>query len=71
MLQKGKCPRCNSENLDYGGLRRQDDYDFIGHLFECNECGFEGIEWYRYELTYNGMTDINGDKIENSSVEEN
>jgi len=59
MMGEGKCPKCGSENLDYG-ISEIDNQLF--YPVECKDCGFTGREWY--DLTFTGFTDENGDDIE-------
>lgn len=44
----GRCPKCNSDNLEYGNTEL--DGTSMGYEFECRDCGCEGIEWY--DLVY-------------------
>jgi len=55
-IELGKCPRCNSFNLDYDSLEVIDDY--IYYPYTCNECGFECRE--RYSLDFVGHFDEDG-----------
>lgn len=48
MKCQGKCPKCGSENLEWGN--QENDGEMLGYEFECNDCGTEGIDWY--ELNY-------------------
>lgn len=47
----GMCPKCSSDNLEYGNTEL--DGTYLGYEFECRQCGCEGIEWYKlvYEET--------------------
>ena len=45
---QGKCPKCGSENLEWGNT--EIDGEGLGYEFECNDCGCQGTEWY--SLTY-------------------
>jgi predicted nucleic-acid-binding Zn-ribbon protein len=45
---RGKCPKCGSENLEWGNT--EIDGEGLGYEFECNDCGCQGTEWYN--LTY-------------------
>ena len=50
MLKKchGKCPKCGSENLEWGNTELYSES--LGYEFTCNDCGCEATEWY--DLTY-------------------
>lgn len=52
----GMCPKCGSDNLEYGNTELEGNY--LGYEFECRQCGCEGTEWYKlvYEET---VTDDN------------
>lgn len=41
---QGKCPKCSSENLEWGSSELAGES--IGYKFKCNECGCQGVEWY-------------------------
>ena len=43
------CPKCGSDGLTYGDTKKQDIA--IGYLYECESCGFNGIEWYNLHFT--------------------
>jgi len=38
---KGQCPKCKSENLEYGDYELNDTLDFP---FTCNNCGHKDVE---------------------------
>ena len=44
---KGKCPKCGSENLEYGSTVL--DGESLGYKFECKDCNCQGTEWYNLE----------------------
>ena len=50
---QGKCPKCESENLEWGNT--EIDGQSLGYEFECNDCGCQGTEWY--DLVYVETTD--------------
>ena len=54
--EKGVCPKCGLENLNYGDSELTD----VGlyYLYTCNDCGFKGQEWYK--LVFTDHTDKNG-----------
>jgi len=45
---EGECPRCGSENLEYGAMERQDGMVFWP--VTCNDCGAELREWWSLEF---------------------
>ncbi len=47
--EQGICPKCGSDGLTYGDTKKQDIA--IGYLYECESCGFNGIEWYNLHFT--------------------
>ena len=57
--EEGKCPKCNSEDLEY------EDSDISGegasYYYICNDCGFKGIEWYN--ITFSNHLTIDGNDI--------
>ena len=43
--EEGKCPICNSENLEYFGM----EFDTMGNIYypwHCPDCDTDGKEWY-------------------------
>jgi len=46
--QQGYCPQCQSQNLQYETCIN--DGEQLYYPFACNDCDYEGKEWYR--LTY-------------------
>jgi len=40
--EKGICPRCGSDNIDYTDT--DEDSNFIFHEFTCSDCGADGYE---------------------------
>ena len=47
--EQGICPKCGSDGLTYGDTKKQDIA--IGYMYECESCGFIGIEWYNLNFT--------------------
>tara|TARA_B100001964_G_scaffold189124_1_gene210702 strand:+ start:252 stop:443 length:192 start_codon:yes stop_codon:yes gene_type:complete len=45
----GKCPNCESVNLDYEP--EQYYQDSLTYQFTCSECGLVGREWYNIEYS--------------------
>ena len=60
MPKEDKCPKCDSEKLEYG-VMEQTGMGNIYYPVECKECGFEGKQWY--DVTFSGYTDENGDDV--------
>mgnify|MGYP006278431849 CR=1 FL=1 len=60
MVECGKCPKCESENLEYGVLEPTDMS--VYYPVTCKDCGFTGREWY--DLNFSGFTDKNGNEVE-------
>ena len=55
--EEGKCPICNSENLEYFGM----EFDVMGNIYypwHCPDCDTDGKEWYY--VNYNDTGDNNG-----------
>ena len=44
----GRCPKCNSENLDYGDVIPESGA--IYYPWECGRCKSTGKEWYNLTL---------------------
>lgn len=44
---QGKCPKCDSEDIDYGISLLEGDS--MGYSVQCNECKTKFIEWYTLE----------------------
>jgi hypothetical protein len=40
----GKCPKCGSENVEYGTSLLEGDS--LGYKMTCKDCNCEAIEWY-------------------------
>ena len=49
MPESGRCPRCGAEILDWG--YRDDIDDCVYYPFTCDECGFNGYEYYELVFT--------------------
>jgi len=59
MAEQGKCPKCESDDLDYGSLEPVDEG--LYYPYTCNGCGFEGKEWYN--LHFVGHWDTDGNRL--------
>ncbi|RLI63949.1 MAG: hypothetical protein DRO67_04910 [Candidatus Asgardarchaeum californiense] len=57
-MEQGKCPKCDSDDLDYKAIEScNSDVASMYYPFTCNSCGFEGKE--HYNLHFTGFTDEN------------
>lgn len=45
IYEQGKCPQCLSENLTYETCVNEGEQ--LYYPFVCDDCGFEGKEWYK------------------------
>jgi hypothetical protein len=54
--EQGKCPRCGSDDLDYGCQKIMGES--LGYDFSCNNCGTEGVEWYDLVYSETSTTDV-------------
>jgi len=59
MQTQAVCPKCGSENLNYGDSEPIDE-EYV-YEFTCDNCGFEGKEWYK--MTFLCYTDNDGNEI--------
>jgi hypothetical protein len=51
-MKQGHCPKCNSDDLSYETIVDVTPSDqAIYYPFECNNCGFEGKEYYNLHFT--------------------
>ena len=48
--KEGHCPKCDSQNINYGCLDVSDS--LVYYPIECNDCGHEDEEYY--SLTFVG-----------------
>lgn len=67
--EKGKCPVCGIEDLNYGTL----EVDDIGVIYpwNCNECGAVGEETYELDFTgHYSIIKANGENISCANDEE-
>lgn len=67
---KGYCPFCGKNNLEYGAVRFEGEMCYFP--WECLTCKHEGEEWYSLEFIGHNVIDENGNNIEldNSMIEE-
>lgn len=47
--EPGKCPKCGSENLNYGSVEIESES--LMYPYDCEDCKFEGQEWYNIEFS--------------------
>ena len=47
--KQGYCPKCNSDNLNYE--TNVNDGDSLYYPYICENCGFEGREYYTLEFS--------------------
>ena len=57
--EAGKCPKCGSENLNYGSLVIEGEG--LKYPYDCEDCKFEGEEWY--DLEFSAHLDTNGHAV--------
>ena len=61
-MKQGNCPKCNSNDLNYATIvdvTRGDEC--IYYPFTCDDCNFEGREYYNIHFT--GYEDNDGNEI--------
>lgn len=58
----GVCPKCKSEDLDYGVMELKGEKAFYPYI--CNNCGCKGREWYDLEFYGHDIVDESGVYIE-------
>lgn len=58
---KGCCPFCGEDNLEYGTVRFEGDMCYFP--WECLDCKHEGEEWYSLNFAGHNVF-ANGDNIE-------
>ena len=56
----GKCPFCNSYNLDYDCVNNEDNLCY--YKWQCLECKHEGEEWYSLNYIGHNVYNNNGDQ---------
>ena len=55
----GRCPKCNSENIEYGNSEHYDNS--VGYQFQCLDCKFQGEEIAN--LTFACFLDEDGNEV--------
>jgi hypothetical protein len=60
--ERGICPFCGSENLDYASIKFEGDMAYFP--WECKDCNHQGEEWYELKFAGHNVFDENGDSIE-------
>ena len=63
--EEGKCPKCNSEDLEYESS--DVNGEGISYPYTCNGCGFEGMEWY--DVIFSNHLTIDGNDIHKQTKE--
>lgn len=46
--EQGKCPFCESYNIEYGAMELEDDT--LYYPWKCEDCGCEGKDWYELKF---------------------
>ena len=59
-MELNKCPKCNSENLDY--CDRTTNNNAVTYEVICLDCDFEGLE--HHLLVFEKYTDTKGNDLE-------
>ena len=67
---RGCCPFCGEDNLEYGAVRFEGEMCYFP--WECSTCKHKGEEWYSLEFIGHNVIDEDGNNIEldNSMIEE-
>ena len=47
---QGMCPKCKECHLNYFSMELQDES--VNWPYKCNDCGFEGTEWFLLQFGY-------------------
>lgn len=59
----GKCPFCDSYNLEYGCVEFE-DFDMAYFPWTCKNCKRQGEEWNKLQFIGHNVIDKNGNSIE-------
>lgn len=60
-MKPGNCPKCNSNDLNYDKTDVDRHDECFYYPFTCNNCSFEGREYY--EVSFTGFEDNDGNEI--------
>jgi len=60
-MKQGYCPKCNSDDLSYESNTVVSGDECVYYPFTCNNCEFEGREYYNLHFT--GFEDNDGNEI--------
>ena len=64
---EGLCPKCGSDDLNYGDSQLEDDY--VYYEGDCRECKIQFHEWYKLEFSgFDVMGGDLGDEVEYLNV---
>lgn len=67
--EQGLCPKCESNNLDYGCVQFDGNMCYFPYI--CAECGTQGEEWYSMEFEgHNIKTENDLIEIEDYMIDE-
>lgn len=55
--EQGACPKCKGKSLTYSTIELNDQS--IGYPYTCDDCKFEGVEWYTLVFDYHMGKDNN------------
>ena len=55
-IRQGECPKCGSDELEYGEFGYGNIGDTGYYLFVCKKCGCVGKEWYEMMYTESEIT---------------
>jgi hypothetical protein len=66
-IEQSLCPKCGSDDLNYGDSELQDDY--IYYEGDCNKCKTQFWEWYKLEFSgFDIVGEDLGDEVEYLNV---
>ena len=55
-IRQGECPRCGSDELEYGEFSYGHIGDTCYYTFVCQKCGCIGKEWYKMVYSESEIT---------------
>ena len=64
--EQGKCPFCNSRDLDYDTIKFDGDMCFYPYM--CKKCGHQGEEWYKMVFNGHNVLTEDGECLEVGSI---